>query len=136
MKHRAWFIIGMVLFVPVMSFYGCHGTDDSDSGSSSVTAPSNLAYTKVVNSSTSATTNIIFTWSDNSDDETAFILYVREFGATDWTLFDSGIPADVTSYSVSTSTLINYNYQFCLIAYNGDDSISSDESNILTVNLP
>ncbi|MFH1227646.1 MAG: hypothetical protein V1701_07065 [Planctomycetota bacterium] len=137
MKHRIEpVIIGMILFVAVISFYGCHGKEKSDSGSSAVATPSNLAYTKITNTATSATTNIIFTWSDNSDDETEFVLYVRAFGATDWEVAASGIPADVTSYSLLTSTLNGYNFQFCLVAYNGNDSIQSEASNTLTVNLP
>ncbi|MFA5794621.1 MAG: hypothetical protein WC980_06085 [Candidatus Brocadiia bacterium] len=136
MKLKTWFTIGIFLLAFVMLFNGCQGGKKDDSGSSAVTAPSNLSYTKVTNTATSTTTNIIFAWTDNSADETEFVLYVRPFGTTDWEVASNGIPADVTSYSLSTSALNEYNYQFCLIAYNGSENILSEPSNILAVNLP
>jgi hypothetical protein len=114
-------------YVMVFNYGGCNSS--SDSGSSvTVVAPSNLVVTM-------ASSNILVTWQDNSDNETCFCLYAKSYDASSWNLVSSLIPASATSYSFPSSTLgyAGSNFQFCLTAYDSNDSVESDTSNIATL---
>jgi hypothetical protein len=115
-------------YVMVFNYGGCFNSK-SDSGSSVVvSAPSNLTATM-------PSSNILVTWEDKSNNETCFCLYAKSYDATSWTLYSNVIPAGATSYSFPSNTLgyAGSNFQFCLTAYDSNDGVESEASNIATL---
>jgi hypothetical protein len=121
-----WVMLIGLLGIMATGYGGLCAPEDSGS-SVTVAAPSNLA-------GTIPTVNIMLTWQDNSDNETAFVLYGKAWDATEWTLLTSTIPASATSYSFPASALgVTGNYYFCLTAYNSPKGVESAASNIINL---
>ena len=93
-----------------------------DAANAAPVAPSDFAVAD------STAQSVQLTWTDNATDETGFELYVREYGAVDWTDVDLGVGVDQESYPVSDLEP-NTHYEFQLIAYNENgysDSVTTD----------
>ncbi|KKQ79787.1 MAG: Conserved repeat domain protein, partial [Parcubacteria group bacterium GW2011_GWC2_38_7] len=87
-----------------------------DASSTAPNAPTNFTVAD------STALSIQLTWTDASDDETGFELYVREAGDEEWIEVDLGVGVDQESYTVSDLEP-STNYEFQLRSYNdGGDS--------------
>jgi hypothetical protein len=127
MRSLKWALLILLLGVMLTGYGGLCGKEDSGSSGVTVAAPSLLVVTKPA-------ANIMLTWQDNSDNETSFVLYVRAYNATEWTVVSGVIPASATSYSFPAADLgAGSNFQFCLTAYNSPHSSESGASNIFTL---
>ena len=126
MRSVKWVMLIGLLGIMATGYGGLCSQEDSGS-SVTVAAPSNLAVTKPGD-------NIMLTWQDNSDNETAFCLYGKAWDADEWTSLTNTIPASATAYSFPASALgVSGNYYFCLTAYNSPKGAESATSNVVNL---
>ena len=125
----------------ILCLVSCSKSDDDNSVQATIPlAPSNLQYTITPrNTATSPDTpaKINLTWTDNSDNETAFRIQHKPQGSSSWT----GDGVDVTHDNFYSMDIITFFYSNGTVYY-GEDQYrvyatnsagNSEYSNIITV---
>lgn len=110
--------IGSELFVYTPIFIA----DTSTSGVTPPAAPSGFVASM---GATSSDGNITVTWTDNSSDETAFLLETSADGSTNWTFVDS-VGADVKTYDHVGLTAASVHYYRVKASKSGTHSAYSN----------